>query len=65
MAKLKLAAARIRQGDLTLYATSLRVKDLLTKDFFSVETLDPEDNDDSGFQRLLNKARAKNSQTTY
>ncbi|MFZ0335199.1 MAG: DNA sulfur modification protein DndB [Candidatus Acidiferrales bacterium] len=59
MAELELAAARIRQGKLTLYSTSLKVKDLLAKDFFSVETLDPEDNDDSGFQRLLNKARAK------
>jgi len=59
MSKLSLPAARVRQGTLTLYATSLKVKDLLAKNFYSVETLDPEDEDDSGFQRLLNKARAK------
>src|ERR1700722_11942976 len=59
MSKLSLPAARVRQGTLTLYATSLRVKDLLAKNFYSVETLDPEDEDDSGFQRVLNKARAK------
>jgi DGQHR domain-containing protein len=59
MSKLSLPAARVRQGTLTLYATSLKVKNLLAKNFYSVETLDPEDEDDSGFQRLLNKARAK------
>jgi len=58
MSKLTLPAARVRQGALTLYATSLKVNNLLAKDFYSVETLDPED-DDNGFQRLLNKARAK------
>jgi DGQHR domain-containing protein len=35
------------------------VKDLLSKGFYSVERLDPEDEDDGGYQRLLNKARAK------
>jgi DGQHR domain-containing protein len=59
MAKLKLPAARVRQGALTLYATSLKVNDLLAKGFYSVETLDPEDTNDNGYQRLLNKARAK------
>ena len=34
-------------------------KDLISKDFYSVETLDPEDTDDKGYQRLLNSARAK------
>jgi DGQHR domain-containing protein len=58
MSKLVLPAARVRQGDLTLYATSLKVKDLLANNFYSVATLDPED-DDNGFQRLLNNARAK------
>jgi DGQHR domain-containing protein len=58
MSKLLLPAARVRQGDLTLFATSLKVKDLLAKDFYSVATLDPEDDND-GFQRLLNDARAK------
>jgi hypothetical protein len=57
MAKLKLAAARVRQGDLVLYTTALKVKELIVPNFYSVETLDPEEG--SGFQRLLNEARAR------
>ena len=52
-------AARVRQGDLVLYTTSIKVKDLVSANFYSVETLDPEDKSDKGFQRLLNTARAK------
>lgn len=52
-------AALVKQGGLTLYATSLRVKDLLIPNFYSVEQLDPVDNRDQGYQRLLNKSRAK------
>lgn len=59
MPVLKLAAARVRQGDLVLYTTSLRVRDLLVDGFYSVDTLDPDDDGDTGYQRLLNKARAK------
>jgi DGQHR domain-containing protein len=59
VAKIKIPAAQIRQGALTLYATSMKVSDLLLDGFYSVETLDPEDTNDKGFQRLLNKARAK------
>jgi DGQHR domain-containing protein len=59
MPVLKLSAARVRQGDLTLFATSLTVRDLLMPEFYSVDTLDPDDESDSGYQRLLNKARAK------
>ncbi|MET4292737.1 hypothetical protein ABIB06_003218 [Bradyrhizobium sp. LB8.2] len=59
MAKITIPAARVRQGGLVLYATALKVKDLVSKDFYSVETLDPEDADDKGYQRLLNTARAK------
>jgi DGQHR domain-containing protein len=59
MAKLTIPAARVKQGDLILYATSIKVKDLITDNFYSVETLDPEDTNDTGFQRLLNTARAK------
>ena len=55
----KIPAARIRQGTLVLYATSMEVKDLVANNFYSVETLDPEDSNDKGFQRLLNKSRAK------
>lgn len=52
-------AARVRQGDLTLYATALKVRDLIRPGFYTVETLDPSDFDDKGYQRLLNKSRAK------
>lgn len=52
-------AARVKQGGLTLYTTSLKVQDLLTPNFYSVEALDPENPNDKGYQRLLNKARAK------
>ncbi len=49
--------AKVKQGSLTLYTTSMKVSDLLRDDFYNVETLDPE-NSDKGYQRLLNKARA-------
>jgi DGQHR domain-containing protein len=52
-------AALVKQGSLKLYTTSLRVKDLLTENFYDIERLDPENPDDKGYQRLLNKARAK------
>jgi DGQHR domain-containing protein len=52
-------AALVQQGLLTLYATSLKVSDLLIQNFYSVETLDPDNDNDRGYQRLLNKARAK------
>lgn len=52
-------AAFVKQGSLTLYSTSLRVADLLIPNFYSVEALDPENPNDKGYQRLLNKARAK------
>jgi DGQHR domain-containing protein len=57
MATIKIAAARVRQGDLALYATALKVKDIVSNNFYSVETLDPEE--DTGYQRILNVARAK------
>lgn len=59
MTKIKIPAARVRQGALTLYATSLKVKELLADGFYSVETLDPEDPNDKGYQRLLSISRAK------
>ena len=44
---------------MTLFATAIKVK-VLTQDFFySVETLDPSASGDSGYQRLLNQARAR------
>jgi DGQHR domain-containing protein len=57
MSVLRIPAARVRRGDLVLYTTSIRVADLVKKDFYNVETLDPVN--DRGFQRLLNTARAK------
>ena len=59
MSKITIPAARVKQGDLILYATSIKVKDLVAENFYSVETLDPEDKNDAGYQRLLNTARAK------
>jgi DGQHR domain-containing protein len=56
---LKKPAARVQQGDLTLYATALKVRELVSTGFYSVETLDPENPDDQGYQRLLNRGRAK------
>ena len=59
MAKIRIPAARVRQGALVLYTTSIRVKELVSENFYSVETLDPADAKDNGYQRLLNTARAK------
>jgi len=52
-------AARVNQGNLRLYTTSLTVRDLMTNNFYDIERLDPENPNDRGYQRLLNKARAK------
>jgi len=52
-------ASLVKQGKLTLYTTSLKVSELLTPNFYSIEKLDPENPTDKGFQRLLSKARAK------
>ena len=53
----KVPAARVRQGNLTLFSTAIKVRDLVVPGFYSVDTLDPEDFD-KGYQRLLNRARA-------
>lgn len=52
-------ASLVKQGDLVLYATSLKVSDLIIPNFYSIERLDPENASDRGYQRLLNKSRAK------
>ncbi len=52
-------ASIVRQGNLTLYATSLKVSDLLIPNFYSIERLDPDNANERGYQRLLNKGRAK------
>ena len=59
MAKINIPAARVRQGDLLLYTTSMKVRDLMSDGFYSVEALDPEDTESKGYQRLLNRARAR------
>ena len=59
MTVLTLPAAKVQQGDLTLFATAIPVKTLVQDGFYNVETLDPKDPNDSGYQRLLNTARAK------
>lgn len=50
-------AARISQGNLVLFATSLRVSDLRKPGFYKIDTLDPDEG--TGYQRLLNETRAK------
>jgi len=57
--KITRPAALVKQGDLTLYATSLKVSHLLIPNFYSIERLDPENANERGYQRLLNKGRAK------
>ena len=59
MTLLKLPVAKVQQGDLTLYSTAIKVKVLIQDKFYSVETLDPKNQGDSGYQRLLNQARAR------
>jgi len=57
MAELKRPAARIKQGNLVLYATSLQVRDLRQPNFYKIDTLDVDQG--TGYQRILNEARAK------
>lgn len=60
MVTLTIPAAKVQQGNLLLFATSIKVSVLVNAGFYSVETLDPENPNDTGYQRLLNKARANN-----
>ncbi len=55
--KITVPAARVRQGNLSLYTTSLTVRQLMEKGFYSIDHLDHEEN--KGYQRLLQKSRAK------
>ena len=57
--KITRPASMVRQGKLILYATSLKVSDLIIPNFYSIERLDPENANEKGYQRLLNKGRAK------
>jgi DGQHR domain-containing protein len=57
MPQLERPAAKIQQGNLTIYSTSLRVRDLRQPNFYKIDTLDPDEG--TGYQRLLNETRAK------
>ncbi|MEP7319004.1 MAG: DGQHR domain-containing protein [Panacibacter sp.] len=57
--KITRPASLVKQGGLILYATSLKVSDLIIPNFYSIERLDPENANERGYQRLLNKGRAK------
>jgi len=57
--KITRPASMVKQGKLILYATSLKVSDLITPNFYSIDRLDPENANEKGYQRLLNKGRAK------
>jgi DGQHR domain-containing protein len=59
VAAIQTRASPVRQGNLKLFTTSLRVRDLVSDGFYSVETLDPTNPGDKGYQRLLNEARAR------
>ena len=59
MPKLIRPASLVKQGNLTLFATSLKVSDFMQPGFYSIERLDPENANEKGYQRLLNKSRAK------
>ncbi len=56
--KITVPAARVRQGKLSLYTTSITVRNLMQEGFYSIEHLDPETGQ-TGYQRLLQKNRAK------
>ncbi len=51
-------AAQVNQGDLSLYTTSLTVRQLMQEGFYSIEHLDPETGQ-TGYQRVLQESRAK------
>lgn len=48
MGSITLPAARVQQGELTLYTTSIKVKDLVADNFYTVDTLDPDNKSDKG-----------------
>ena len=52
-------ATRVIQGSLCIYATSLSARDVLLPGFYDIERLDPDDPGGSGYQRVLNRGRAR------
>ena len=57
--KIEAPAAKVTQGNLVLFATSLKVSDLIKEGFYCVDKLEPNDKTDSGYQRVLQENRAK------
>ena len=57
--KITISASQVKQGSKIIYATSLKVRELLMPNFYSIERLDPENANEKGYQRLLNIGRAK------
>lgn len=53
------AAAKIKQGKLTIYSTSLFVSDLMENNFFQIDRLDASANSEKGYQRVLDERRKK------
>lgn len=53
------AAAKIKQGNLTIYSTSLFVSDLLENNFFQIDRLDASSRSEKGYQRVLDERRKK------
>ena len=51
-------AVQVKQGDLSLYTTSLTVEQLMEDGFYSVDHLHPETGQ-TGYQRILQPSRAK------
>jgi len=51
-------SSKIVQGSLVIFTTSLKVSELMMPNFYKVDKLDASD-DKSGFQRVLDKTRAK------
>ena len=56
--EIKRPAVKIQQGNKTLLATSFRVEDFQNPGFYRIDRLDPE-NRAGGYQRILQKSRAK------
>jgi len=57
--KVTIPVAKSVQGGLVLYSTSIKVKYLVEPGFYSIEKLDPDNKTETGYQRVLNTARAK------
>jgi len=57
MTQIHIPAARVKQGELLLYTTALKVKDLVSEHFYNVEKLDTADGNDTGYQRVLKWTR--------